>query len=193
MTMMLIPANSCRCLRNWVRKRHRAGCVEGGGRFVEQQHRRIGRQCAGDRDPLRLTAGELARPAIGVRGDVEPFEPVVGTRRGLPARTSARPRAERDVVERAEVREEQVILKHVADVALMARYVLTRRRTGACPSSSICPDVIDTSPARARRVVLLPAPLGPISPITSPGVASRSIAVVCSARRTEKWARRLTH
>jgi len=43
-----------------------------------------------------------------------------------------------------------------------------------------------TSPATARRVVDFPAPLGPISPITSPGWPSMSTSVVCSGRRTAK-------
>ena len=45
-----------------------------------------------------------------------------------------------------------------------------------------------TSPASARSVVDLPAPLGPIRPMTSPGVATSSTVVVWLGRRTTKCA-----
>src|SRR5690606_15973278 len=42
-----------------------AGAVEGGGRFVDEQHGRVGDQGAGDADPLALAAGELAGTLVG--------------------------------------------------------------------------------------------------------------------------------
>ena len=45
--------------------------VDGAERLVHQQHRRVGRQRAGDADPLALAAGELVRVALGVARRVE--------------------------------------------------------------------------------------------------------------------------
>ena len=68
--------------------------VEVGGGFVGQQHRRVGRQPAGDRDALLLAAGELAGPlcarALGqadpLRGARRPGR--IAVLRRTPARSS---------------------------------------------------------------------------------------------------------
>nr|BFE69282.1 hypothetical protein GCM10020092_025830 [Actinoplanes digitatis] len=49
--------------------------------LVQQQQDRIDREGAGERDALRLPAGELPRPAPGVLGEADPGEPA----RGQPA------------------------------------------------------------------------------------------------------------
>ena len=46
--------------------------VERGERLVEQQHFRLRHQRARDRHPLRLPAGELARPGFGLVGEADP-------------------------------------------------------------------------------------------------------------------------
>src|SRR5690242_3072908 len=84
-------------------------------------------QGAGERDALGLATGQLSRLAAGVLGQPDPGQPVGG----LPARgapVDAVPaRAERDVVQRVQVREQQVVLEDHAD-----RTVL-----GGCPPSMV--------------------------------------------------------
>ena len=114
--------------------------VERGERLVEQQQPRVGGQGAGQGDPLRLPAGQAPR-AVRRRG-----------RRARPGRASAaaagaglagaaprRAQAEGDVLERGQVREEQVVLEHDAD-----RPALGAARTSAAGSSR-------TSPSSAMR------------------------------------------
>ena len=54
--------------------------VEGGEGFVEQQRPGLRREGAGQRHALLLTAGELARSAVGHVGDPERLH---GVRRGV--------------------------------------------------------------------------------------------------------------
>ncbi len=49
--------------------------VERRRRLVEQQHPRPAGERAGERDPLPLAAGEVARPRVGEVRDPEPLEP----------------------------------------------------------------------------------------------------------------------
>jgi hypothetical protein len=46
--------------------------VERGERLVQQQHFRLRHQRARNRDPLRLPAGQFARPGIGLVGKADP-------------------------------------------------------------------------------------------------------------------------
>ena len=46
--------------------------IERGERLVQQQHFRLRHQRAGDRHPLRLAAGQFARPGIGLVGKPDP-------------------------------------------------------------------------------------------------------------------------
>ena len=55
--------------------------VERGERLVEQQHVRPRGERPRERDPLRLTAGELRRTEVGERQQVEPGEPALGLHR----------------------------------------------------------------------------------------------------------------
>ncbi len=48
--------------------------IERGERLVQQQHFRLRHQRAGDRHPLRLPAGKLARPGIGLVGEADARE-----------------------------------------------------------------------------------------------------------------------
>ena len=70
--------------------------VERGERLVEQQHLRLRHQRARDRHPLRLPAGQLARPGIGLVGQADARE---HTRHLLASRIGRQIReAEADIV-----------------------------------------------------------------------------------------------
>ena len=71
------PRSSARTAASRVR-------VERGERLVEQQHRRVARERAGERDPLPLAAGKLARPSAREVRDPEPLEELVDARRVPP-------------------------------------------------------------------------------------------------------------
>ena len=70
---------------------HRARVrVERRERLVEQQHARVARQRAGQRDALALAAGQLARARVGEVGDAEALQQLVDARRSPPKATFAR-------------------------------------------------------------------------------------------------------
>ena len=85
--------------------------VQRAQRLVQEQQARGGRQCAGQRHALRLTAGQGGRPAVGVRGHVDARQPGVRLGpRGRPA-PAAGAQPERDVLPGAEVGEEPQVLE----------------------------------------------------------------------------------
>ena len=98
--------------------------VECRKRLVEQQHARLDRKRAGQRDALLLASRKLVRVSRGVGS--EPYEPqhLVSL---LPASgpvhaSHAQPKG--DVVARGQVREQAVCLEDHAHVALAGRHVL---------------------------------------------------------------------
>jgi hypothetical protein len=99
-------------------ERHRHPHVERGERLVEQQQVRPAGQRPGDRDPLRLPAGELTRPATGQVLDTEPRQPPVGLGLGDPSPPAATAHPEGDVAEGGQVREQQPVLEDQADPAV---------------------------------------------------------------------------
>ena len=66
--------------------------VERAERLVEQQHGRVEHERAGQRDPLLLAAGQLARPPLGERGHLDQVE-ASSTRRFSSALPTARCRS----------------------------------------------------------------------------------------------------
>ena len=81
--------------------------VERGERLVEQQHVRVARERARERDPLALAAGEIRRPGSFQVPDREPVEVLVG-------RVALRVF---DVLADGQVREERVVLEDETDTA----------------------------------------------------------------------------
>ena len=102
--------------------------VERRERFVEQQQLRVGRERSGDRDALRLPAGELGR--AGGANSTASTSPsqcwAVLVRLG--SRMPGCARAERDVVEHAEVREQQRLLGEQCDTPGVRRSPSAARR-----------------------------------------------------------------
>ena len=84
-------------------------------RLVEQEHPRLGRQRAGERDPLLLAAGKLSHPAALVSGEVDqgqrPRHPLVQ----LVAADAGGFEAERHVLTDVEMGEEGVVLEYHAE------------------------------------------------------------------------------
>jgi hypothetical protein len=89
--------------------------VQRGQRLVEQQHRGIPREGAGERDPLALAAGELGHTRAREVSDAEALEQVVHPR--------AIVGAEAHVPEHVEVRKQGVLLEQVADPPALGRDV----------------------------------------------------------------------
>ena len=126
-----------------------------------------------ERDPLAFAAGQRSGTPLGEMGHAEAPEQV---------RASA-PRPERDIALHREVRQQAVVLRHVADTPLL-RANRTRRSVSSQTSSPIAmrPAAARSSPATVRSTHVLPAPERPISASVSPIGSS-------SPSSTSKWRR----
>ena len=90
--------------------------VERGGRLVEEEHLRVERQRARDRDALLLAAGELARVGVRLRGESHLVQQVHRVRRRLLARAAEHDALRLgDVAQHREVREEVELLEDEPD------------------------------------------------------------------------------
>ena len=89
--------------------------VEGGERLVEQEQAGLGGQRPGQRDPLRLAAGQRRGrwPAWSARPTRSSHAAARARAAGLGDAPGAQP--EGDVLERGEVGEQQVVLEHHGD------------------------------------------------------------------------------
>ena len=85
-------------------------------RLVEQQHRRIDDQRAGERDALPLAAGHLQRPALAQTGELHQVERLRDALRRFRRRHLSHSQAECDVFSGGHVRKQRVVLEHDADV-----------------------------------------------------------------------------
>ena len=156
--------------------------VERGERLVEEQHARVARERARERDALALAARELAGPRLREVRDAEALEQLVDP---LLAAVG-------DVLPHGQVREERVLLEDEPDAPLVGLRKSRRSASNQTSSSSaIRPDAGRTSPAIARSTEVLPAPDGP----TSATVRSTSSASLSSKERRarEKSAREGCH
>src|SRR5450830_808752 len=92
--------------------------IERAGRLVEQHHFRAHAQCARDRDPLLLAAGELRRIFLGLLQNAHAREVLHRQLFGLRLWHLAHPdRRQRAVLENREMRKQIELLKHHADLA----------------------------------------------------------------------------
>ena len=153
--------------------------VEVPGRLVAQQQLGLLRERAGDRDALRLAAGQLRRQVVGLR--VEPHE-------GRAARSgSASPpetvRGERDVLEGREVGEQVRALEDVGDpvYAHSAASSGVECRRAPCPSTRPCPRSARPDHRATCSSVVLPEPERPSSATRSPAL---TLSVIPSSART---------
>ena len=98
--------------------------IERRGDLVEEHHVRLHHQGACDRDALLLAAGELVRVLVGLLGEADLREQLVGLLVGFCSRELADPpRGDRDVAQHAQVREEVELLEHHPDPLPHARDV----------------------------------------------------------------------
>ena len=95
--------------------------IERGQRLVEQEHRRVGGEDPGQRDPLLLAARELGRQARAVAGQLDEGEHLVDARPDRVFLRALHGQSEPDVVGDRQVREERRRLEHEADVPLPRR------------------------------------------------------------------------
>jgi len=118
-----IPGNVARVAAQVASDFVTGGGVERGERFVEQKDRRLGGEGAGQRDSLRLPAGQLTRSSLLAAVEPDALQP----ERGVTTRVAAaRPSGSQpvgDVVDRAQMREQQVVLEHDADGPSFGRQV----------------------------------------------------------------------
>ena len=96
--------------------------IERAERLVEQQHLRLDRQRARQRDALALAAGQAAGITIGQPVELhqlqERVNPVANLLTRRPRLTRLDAQAERDVLEHRHVPEQRVMLEDEADAAL---------------------------------------------------------------------------
>ena len=146
--------------------------VERRRRLVEQHHLRVERERPRDRDPLLLAAGAGARVLVG--------------RSARPTCSSSAPRALLGLLaraaERVDLREHHVLRRACRcgkRLKLLEDHPDARgdgprgpRCRPARPRTAMRPSVGAWRWLTQRSSVLLPAPLGPISAMTSPGATS---------------------
>jgi len=111
--------------------------IQRGEWFVQQQHARIGPECPGDGDPLLLPTGQLARPAVGMLRQTDPFQcpddpaPTLG---------SSKPgKAEADIVRDIKPGQESRFLEDDADIRmrLADRLAVDLHASAASPGTSL--------------------------------------------------------
>ncbi len=95
--------------------------VQRGERLVQEQQPGPGGQGAGECDPLGLAAGQAARLGAGVCGQAHALQQLGGPGAGLRLAGAPAARPEGDVVQGAQVGEEQVVLEDHADRARLGR------------------------------------------------------------------------
>ena len=138
--------------------------IEARGRLVEEQHLRVERPRAGEREALLLAAGEHARRTIGECAETDAGRARAG--RGGRARRRARRRLQRvdDVGERRAAQHHRPLEHHRLAARARAADRANSRRRG--------PTVGASSPWQRRSSTLLPAPFGPTIIVRGPASMS---------------------
>ena len=143
--------------------------IGAAGRLVEEQDVRLVQQRGGHGQALLVAARKLAAELAGDGAELElghrPVDPLA-TPRAVQAIGAGE---EVEVLGDRELGVERELLRHIAD--------LLARRGGAAPQVGAgdleLPLVADSSPQSMRKVVVLPAPLGPRRPKISPRRTSK--------------------
>ena len=162
------------------------GRIETAGRFVEQQQPRTAQQRRGEAESLTHPGRVAADPVVGATAETDSLQ------RGVDLPGARAPSVELgqqpQVGAPGQIRVEAGLLDEPADLLQHVAAEMIERATQQLdvpPSGRIRPNSI-------RSSVVLPAPLGPSSPRTSPGSmvrSSPSTAVVSPKRLTRFVAR----
>ena len=153
-----------------VEQRLARGRIERGERLVEEEHVRRGREGSREAHALGLAARQPVHGPVRQRGDAETVEPVPGPPVGLRARHAAQPTREARVVEDGAPAERATPGRRTPCAARQASR--SASVAGTAPWSRTVPRVGRARSASARRSVDFPAPFGPITASTSPGVTA---------------------
>src|SRR5215203_4160906 len=103
--------------------------VEGRERLVEEEHLRLGHEGAGDRDPLLLAAGQLARPAAGMLDEPDAGKRVPDPVAALGGGAVVEPEA--DIVGDGQPGQEARLLEHDPDRRVRLAQALAVEENGA--------------------------------------------------------------
>ena len=144
--------------------------IEPRGRLVEEQQPWHVDEPHGDVEPPPLATGQGADdPALGAR-EVEPLHELGGAPVGLGGRDAVEPRLHDELLADQAVGARAAALPDVADLAAdpgrVGGEIVARDRGAARRGRSRVVSM--------RSVVVLPAPLGPRKPTSSPGATSMS-------------------
>ena len=175
--------------------------VETGGRLVEQQEPEVTGQGAGQFDQAALTGGQPPGACLGDVGDAALLpspsrwlrrSAARSPRRGIswvigetPARRASRPSATFSATVRLSKSSMRWKVRPIPNWA--------RAEAGAsdrsCPSKVTLPRTGGIAPEHALNVVVLPAPFGPIRPVTEPIGACivRWFTAVTPPKRTTRF------
>ena len=131
--------------------------IEGSGRLVGEQHRRLAHQRAGDRDALLLAARELHRADAPTRSHSPTRSQRIAARCEPLAAGHARvQQAERDVLERRERRQQEELLEHEPDAPGPQRGALAlaqRRDVRALDAHDAAARVVERAHDREHRAL----------------------------------------
>ena len=147
--------------------------VEVGGGLVGEQDGWVVGQRPGDRHPLLLAAGQVARLVLDAVGQPDLVEQLQGACPGRPRSDAGASQRHLHVLGRAEAREE---IERLEDDADLSTPVLGERAP-LSPTTSVSPIVTEPEdgvriPARTESSVVLPQPLAPSSSTSSPPFVS---------------------
>ncbi len=150
--------------------------IEPGGGLVEEDERRFVDQSESDVEPTALTAGERLDGALVQAGEVEPLGEQGPAPSGLGPGQAVEPGLEFDLLGDPGL--------GPGGAALWTQPILRRTPWGSVsrsqPATVPVPPVGRSRVVSIRKVVVLPAPLGPRNPTTSPGDTSKSIPLTAS-------------
>jgi hypothetical protein len=129
-------------------------------RLIEQEYLRPHRQDAGESDAPFLAAGKMKRHTLFQARKTDARQRLRDAGANLVGRQVQIERSERDIVEDRGVEDLVIaVLKNDADLEGKLR---------SSPASEMAPAGTGNTPARQRKSVVLPAPLGPTRPTLSP-------------------------
>ena len=152
--------------------------VEVVGGLVDQQHRRVGEQRAGDREPLLHAVRPAVDGIVAAVGEADVGQHRAGAGVGRLLAHPVQAGEEREVLDAGDALVGRAVARRARGRPSRAGRAGPWRRR--CPATRTVPAVGSTSPASVRSSVVLPAPLGPSSAWISPGWTERSMPAIAA-------------